>query len=109
MTFGQARAPRGSFTFDGTYTRSAMADFMLGYIRSDSVNPAHTSTDLYNYWVALSANDDFKITPRLTLNFGVRWDYFQRYKQKDDQMVNIQLNGFVVGDTVTTKTSFGRE
>ena len=66
-----------------------MADFMLGYIRSDSVNPAHTSTDLYNYWVALSANDDFKITPRLTLNFGLRWDYFQRYKQKDDQIRRI--------------------
>ena len=110
VTFGQARAPRGSFSFDGTYTGSAMADFMLGYIRSDSVNPAHTSTDLYNYWVALSVNDDFKVTPRLTLNFGLRWDYFQRYKQKDDQFVNIQLNGFVVGDTVTTKTSpFGRE
>jgi hypothetical protein len=110
VTFGQARAPRGSFTFDGTYTGSAMADFLLGYIRSDSVNPAHTNTDLYNYWVAVAANDDFKITPRLTLNFGVRWDYFQRYKQKDDQFVNIQLNGFVVGNTVTTKTSpFGRE
>jgi hypothetical protein len=110
VTFGQARAPRGSFSFDGTYTGSAMADFLLGYIRSDSVNPAHTNTDLYNYWVAFAANDDFKITPRLTLNFGLRWDYFQRYKQKDDKFVNIQLNGFVVGDTVTTKTSpFGRE
>src|SRR5262249_42526461 len=110
VTFGQARAPRGQFSFDGTYTGSAMADFLLGYIRSDSVNPAHTNTDLYNYWVALAANDDFKITPRLTLNFGIRWDYFQRYKQKDDKFVNIQPNGFVVGDTVTTKTSpYGRE
>jgi Carboxypeptidase regulatory-like domain len=110
VTFGQARAPRGSFSFDGTYTGSAMADFLLGYIRSDSVNPAHTNTDLYNYWVALAANDDFKITPRLTLNFGLRWDYFQRYKQTDDQFVNIQLNGFIAGNTVDTKTSpFGRE
>jgi Carboxypeptidase regulatory-like domain/TonB-dependent Receptor Plug Domain len=110
VTFGQARAPRGQFTFDGTYTGSAMADFLLGYIRSDSVNPAHTNTDLYNYWVALAANDDFKITPRLTLNFGLRWDYFQRYKQKDDRFVNIELKGFIVGDTVTTKTSrYGRE
>ena len=110
VTFGQARAPRGSFSFDGTYTGSAMADFLLGYIRSDSVNPAHTNTDLYNYWVALAANDDFKITPRLTLNFGVRWDYFQRYKQTDDRFVNIQINGFIVGNTVDTKTSpFGRE
>jgi hypothetical protein len=46
VTFGQARAPRGSFTFDGTYTGSAMGRFQLGYIRSDSVNPANTSTDL---------------------------------------------------------------
>jgi hypothetical protein len=110
VTFGQARAPRGSFSFDGTYTGSAMADFLLGYIRSDSVNPAHTNTDLYNYWVGLSANDDFKVTPRLTLNFGVRWDYFQRYKQTDDKFVNIQLNGFIVGNTVTTQSSpYGRE
>src|SRR5689334_16878385 len=110
VTFGQARAPRGSFSFDGTYTGSAMADFLLGYIRSDSVNPAHTNTDLYNYWVALAANDDFKVTPRLTLNMGVRWDYFQRYKQKDDKFVNIELNGFIVGNTVDTTTSkFGRE
>jgi hypothetical protein len=110
VTFEQARAPRGSFSFDGTYTGSALADFLLGYLRSDSVNPAHTHTDLYDYWVALAANDDFKVTSRLTLNFGLRWDYFQRYKQKDDKFVNIQLNGFVVGDTVTTKTSpFGRE
>jgi len=26
------------------------------------VNPAHTNTDLYNYWIAVAANDDFKIT-----------------------------------------------
>ena len=29
VTFEQARAPRGSFGFDGTYTGSALADFML--------------------------------------------------------------------------------
>ncbi len=110
VTFGQARAPRGSFSFDGTYTGSALADFLLGYVRGSSINPVRTNTDLYNYWVALAANDDFKITSRLTLNFGLRWDYFQRYKQKDDKFVNIQLNGFVVGDTVTTQSSpFGRQ
>ena len=42
VTFGQARAPRGAFTFDGTYTGSALADLMLGYVKSASVNPAHT-------------------------------------------------------------------
>jgi hypothetical protein len=110
VTFGQARAPRAQFTFDGTYTGSSVADFMLGYIRSDNINPTHTNTDLYDYWYAGFANDDWKITPRLTITLGLRYDYFQRYKQKDDKFVNIQLNGFVVTDTVTTKTSaWGRE
>lgn len=110
VTFGQARAPRGQFTFDGTYTGSAIADFLLGYVRSDSVNPAHTNTDLYNYWYGVYVNDDWKITPRLTMTLGLRYDYFQRYKQRDDRFVNIQLNGFVVADTVDTKTSaYGRE
>ncbi len=110
VTFGQARAPRGQFTFDGTYTGSAIADFMLGYVRSDNVNPTHTNTDLYNYWYAGYANDEWKLTPRLTVTLGLRYDYFQRYKQTDDRFVNIQLNGFVVADTVTTKTSYyGRE
>ena len=110
VTFEQARAPRGSFTFDGTYTGSALVDFMLGYVRNASINPARTSTDLYNYWTGFFVNDDWKITPRLTLNFGVRYDYFQRYKQKDDRFVNIELDGFVVSKLVDTKTSqFGRQ
>jgi hypothetical protein len=110
VTFEQARDPRGGFTFDGTYTGSALADFLLGYIRSDNINPTHTSTDLYDYWYAGFVNDDWKITPRLSMTLGLRYDYFQRYKQKDDRFVDIQLNGFVASNLVTTKTSpYGRE
>ena len=39
VTFEQARAPRGSFSFDGTYTGSALADFLLGYIRRRQHQP----------------------------------------------------------------------
>jgi hypothetical protein len=105
VTFLQSRAPRASFNFDGTYTGSAVADFMLGYIKSDSVNPAQTSTNLWNWWQSYFVNDDWKVTPRLTFNMGLRYDYFQPYHQVDDKFVNIQLNGFVVSDLVTPQTS----
>jgi hypothetical protein len=110
VTFEQARDPRGSFTFNGTYTGSALADFLLGYVQSGRLNPAHTSTDLTNYWQAYFINDDWKVTPNLTLNLGVRYDLFGRYTQSDDKFVNIEQNGFALTRLVTTETSpFGRQ
>ena len=109
VTFGQARAPRGSFGFDGTYTGSALADFLLGYVKTAAVNPAHTATDLHNIWQAYFINDDWKVTPQLTVSLGLRYDYFQRYKQSDDKFVDIYQNGYSVTDYVTPKTSpYGR-
>ena len=109
VTFEQARDPRGSFTFDGTYTGSALADFLLGYVRSGRLNPAHTSTDLSNIWQAYFVNDDWKVTPNLTFNMGFRYDIFGRYIQSDDKFVNIEQNGFSLTQVVDPKTSkYGR-
>jgi Carboxypeptidase regulatory-like domain len=105
VTFGQARAPRGSFTFDGTYTGSALADFMLGYIKSDNVNPTHTNTDLSDFTIAFFINDDIKLTPRLTVNVGLRWDYFAPYVQSDNRFVDIFQNGFQLAGVQTVATS----
>ena len=109
VTFGQSRAPRGAFTFDGTYTGAALPDMLLGYVKSANVNPAHTSTDLHNIWQGYFVNDDFKMTSRLTLTLGMRYDYFQRYKQSDDKFADIYQNGFLVGNVVTPANSpYGR-
>ena len=109
VLFSQSRAPRGSFTFDGTYTGSAMADFMLGYIKSDNLNPTHTNTDLTDLSQAYYVNDDWKTTDRLTINLGLRWDYFQPYTQKDDKIADIYQNGFRLTNVFTPANSpYGR-
>jgi hypothetical protein len=105
VTFQQARAPRGAFGFDGTYTGSALADFMLGYVRSANLNPTHTNTDLKDFWHAYYFNDDWKVTQRLNITLGMRYDYFQPFKQANDAYVNIYQNGYVVGDAVTPANS----
>ena len=80
VTFEQARAPRGSFTFAGTYTGSALADFMLGYVRNArSIRriplPISGTTGIPTSFRTISRS-----TPRLTLNLGLRYDYFQPFK-----------------------------
>jgi Carboxypeptidase regulatory-like domain/TonB dependent receptor len=109
VTFGQARAPRGQFTFDGTYTGSALADFMLGYVKSDNINPTHTNTDLWDWTQSYFINDDWKVSPRLTVNLGLRYDYYAPYVQSDNRFADVYQNGFVIANIVTPQNSpYGR-
>ncbi len=109
ITFDQSRDPRGSIGFDGTYTGSALADFILGYVKTSRLNPVFTHTDLWNWWYSFFVNDDFKLRPNLTINLGLRYDYFQRPVQSNDLYANIEVNGVIPAATTFPNTSrYGR-
>ena len=65
---------RGAFVFDGTFTGNPVADLLLGMPRQADRNlgtPFHNSmTFASGYYF----QDDWKISPRLTLNLGLRYD-----------------------------------
>ena len=105
VTFQQARAPRGAIGFDGTYTGSALADFMLGYVKTANLNPTHTNTDLHDWTQAYYFQDDWKATSRLTVNLGVRYDYFAPYTQSDNRFADVYQTGFVIANIVTPQNS----
>lgn len=63
----------GVFTFNGTVSKNALADFELGLPSSLSQDaPSFGFTN--DWYLAGFIQDDFRIHPRLTLNLGVRWD-----------------------------------
>ncbi|MCU1322587.1 MAG: TonB-dependent receptor [Acidobacteriaceae bacterium] len=109
--FSQARDPRGAFTFDGRYSGSAQADFMLGYVAGDSINPAVTRTQISSPIQGYSFQDNWNITRNLTLNLGIRYDHFATWKQDDDKFADIFIaaNGINPGSIMTPATSpYGR-
>jgi outer membrane receptor protein involved in Fe transport len=66
---------QGRFSFNGQYTGNAFADFLLGAPNQVIVanGPAVIDMRASNY--ALFIQDDWKVTPRLTLNLGLRYEY----------------------------------
>ena len=102
------RGSRGSLTFSGVYTArltvsptsvtpvtttgDGMADFLLG---SPSRSSRSVGATLQNYlrntsW-NLYINDDWKITPKLTINLGVRYELTPPYVDNNDQMANTMI------------------
>jgi len=67
----------GSFNFNGTFSGVGMGDFLLGLPYSSVrqyPRSAFGSTYLSNWTAAWYIQDDYKISSRLTLNIGMRWD-----------------------------------
>jgi hypothetical protein len=74
----------GVATYDGSVTGSSLADFMLGRALTFSQG---TNYGFYTrqYYMSLYAQDSWKILPRLTLNYGVRWEpYLAPYNNRGE-------------------------
>jgi hypothetical protein len=75
----------GSFLFFGTETGSDFADFLLGVpsqYNQSQLQPFYGR----NKYVGLYAQDSWRITPSLVLNYGLRWDRIEPWYEKYNQI-----------------------
>jgi hypothetical protein len=81
----------GSVSFDGFATGFDYADFLLGIPHFSSLfTRTIPSTPLYSEW-GLFFQDDFHLNDKLTLNLGLRYDYFPSPVDKNDLVYNFDL------------------
>ena len=65
----------GTYTFQNNFSGFSYANYLLGLPVQTSVEELRDILRQRFYWLGAYVQDDFKVTPRLTLNVGLRWDY----------------------------------
>ncbi|HEY6343108.1 MAG TPA: TonB-dependent receptor [Bryobacteraceae bacterium] len=73
MNFKSGLNTPGGFTFSGQVTGLSMADFLLGDASSFTQGSFSVGYNRQNY-IGLYAQDTWKVTSRLTLSYGLRWE-----------------------------------
>ncbi len=100
--------PQGSFNFSGVHTGDPAADYMLGL--DSSYNQDSTEREGYFHYRQGETyfQDDWRATPRLTLNMGLRWVYFSNDTVSGDQVSSFypRLYDPAQAPVVTTNGSF---
>jgi hypothetical protein len=102
--FGSTRV--GTYTFNNTVTSSlignAYAAFLLGVPDQTNVATVTASdADGHAEHYALFVQDDWKATTRLTLNYGLRWEYHPMFRDNDNNTATFLPNNSALVNGVT--------
>jgi hypothetical protein len=103
FTILEPAAARGSMDFGGGFLINdnladpgtggeAFASFMQGISDGGSITSVTPNIDYRRQIYAIYALDDFKVTPKLTLNLGLRYELFTTIKEADNNQDTFNFN-----------------
>ncbi len=82
----------GQFTFNGQYTGSGFADFLLGYANSYNETAVQDSGHWADNSIAGYFQDNWRASNHLTLNLGLRWEGIPHTYEQNNRMSNFYPN-----------------
>ncbi len=95
--------PRGTFAFTGALTGNDFAGFLLGVPDTASIAFGNADKYLRAAIDEVFANDDWRVNPSLTINVGVRWEYWAPVQEKYGRLVNLDIGpGFRTAEPSST-------
>jgi outer membrane receptor protein involved in Fe transport len=88
----------GQYKFLGAFTRNPFADFLLGFPNVATALTGNPTLHGIGYRVGAYLQDDWRVTSRLTLNLGIRYDINSPFRERDGKMANFapEIGGFVL-------------
>lgn len=111
---------RGSFAFSGLLTSGLdangnplpntgfdFADFLLGFPQSSSLRIGNSNNYFRGWATSAYAADDWRVSPGLTLNLGLRYEYFSPYTELYGHLANLDVNPALTAVAIVTPGEIG--
>jgi hypothetical protein len=89
--FLSSQRTSGIFNFNGQFTKSPFADFLLGEASSASLSN-WSYLELRIPYTHFFVQDDWRVSRRLTLNVGLRYELSPPALQKNDTIANFDMD-----------------
>src|SRR5207244_11514653 len=86
----------GTFAFTGQVTGLGMGDFLTGRLTTFT-QQAPNPLKLGGFYVGMYGQDTWKVTPRLTLTGGVRWEPYLPIRYTNGLIYNFNYDRFRQG------------
>jgi hypothetical protein len=86
----------GNYTINGQTTGLGYGDFMAGFL-SQMRQSIPNDLDVRQWFFGLYGQDTWKVSSRLTLNYGLRWEPFFPMQVGDSRVYTFSLPGFYAG------------
>jgi hypothetical protein len=82
----------GFFEYDGSFTGAPVADFLLDQLHRKGIGSRTGTWGHRQNRIGLFFQDDYKVRPSLTLNFGLRWEYVSPIVEVKNRQSNFDIS-----------------
>ncbi len=82
----------GNGNSPASITGYEVTDLLVGFVCNYSVGPVLGDSETRNWELGFYGQDDYKVTRRLTLNLGLRWDILTWPVEKFNHQANFNIN-----------------
>ena len=99
LSQANVRSP-GQFTFNGTITGLPLADFLTGRLQS-LIQATPNSLDMQQLYVGMYAQDTWRMSQNVTLNYGLRWEPGFAQQIRNGAIYNFSTERFLNNERTT--------
>ncbi|HEX4066249.1 MAG TPA: carboxypeptidase regulatory-like domain-containing protein [Acidobacteriaceae bacterium] len=86
----------GLFNFNSTNSNYALASFLLGYMSAFQQGSGQISNDRDQFY-GFYGQDSWKMNPRFTLNYGLRWEPFLPWQEVHHRLMQFNPAAYAAG------------